>query len=69
MENEMKISPGHYDVNGRKQGIWIEYTTDDNGNKFMERGSYDEGVRYGQWKRYNLTKRGAREIKKNNTKK
>ena len=64
----MKISPGHYDVNGKKQGIWIEYTTD-NGKRIMERGSYDEGVRYGQWKRYNLTKRGAREIKKNNTKK
>ena len=62
MENEMKISPGHYDVNGRKQGIWIEYTTD-NGKRIMERGSYDEGVRYGEWKRYDLTYKTPQEIK------
>lgn len=54
--NEPQISPGFY-VNGKKQGIWIEYITDRDGNKlFMERGNYDEGVRYGKWRLWDISK-------------
>jgi antitoxin component YwqK of YwqJK toxin-antitoxin module len=64
MEDKMKISRGDYDANGKKQGIWIEYTTDSNGKRIMERGSYDVGVRYGEWKRYDLSHHAPQQIKK-----
>jgi antitoxin component YwqK of YwqJK toxin-antitoxin module len=62
---EYQIERGSY-VNGKKQGIWIEYFTDKKG-RWMEMGSYDNGVRYGKWKKINLKKRAI--LKKENDKK
>ncbi len=58
----MKISRGDY-VNGKKQGIWIEYTTDKNGKRVMEIGSYDNGIRYGEWRHRYIDNRTPEQIK------
>lgn len=66
MENNKEVSCGSY-VNGKKQGIWLEYYFINN-VKYMERCHYDNGIKYGLSKIFDLSHRVPIEVKKDKAK-